>query len=99
MAPVVYSTAVHLRGVASRSVLCAYMRTRGADETGERREINPAVALFFLPPVLLDRKGERLMLICSAAVFTWLMTTGNFSSLNEFVNPTTQMPATGKWPE
>ncbi len=36
------------RGVASRSVLSVYMRTRGAEETGERREISPAA------PVLVD---------------------------------------------
>jgi hypothetical protein len=29
------------RGVASRSILWVYVRTRGADETGERRGINP----------------------------------------------------------
>src|SRR5208283_5099865 len=35
------------RGGASRSVLL-YVRTRGADETGERREINPAAPYFSL---------------------------------------------------
>ena len=48
---------------------------------------------------LFVEKGESLMLICSAALLRLEMMCGSFSSLIDEVKPTTQMAATGKWPE
>ncbi len=89
---------------------CAIV-AQGAEKTGEtgRGRLLPctpgdARCPLFRPAFdyivfALERKGDRLTLICSAVAFTWSITTGTFASLIELANPTTQTPATGKWPE